>query len=95
MLIHIVCFKYKPEFDSGARAQHQERLRRLADVSGIIELKVGHDVVRSARSYDAGLLITFRDRAALDAYAKDPRHIPVAQFGAANCESIVSVDFET
>jgi len=95
MLIHLVCFKYKPEFDSAARTEHHERLRGLADITGIIELKVGHDVVRSARSYDAGLLITFRDRAALDAYAKNPRHVPVAQLGAANCDSIVSVDFET
>jgi hypothetical protein len=95
MLIHMVCFKYKAEADVGARTQHQERLRELADISGIIELKVGHDVVRSARSYDAGLLITFRDRAALDTYAKNPRHVPVAQLGAANCDSIVSVDFET
>ena len=95
MLIHMVCFKYKPEFDIAARTEHHERLRELADIGGIIELKVGHDVVRSVRSYDAGLLITFRDRAALDAYAKDPRHVPVAQLGAANCDSVVTADFET
>jgi Stress responsive A/B Barrel Domain len=95
MLIHMVCFKYKPEFDFAGRTEHHERLRGLSDITGIIELKVGHDAVRSARSYDAGVLITFRDRAALDAYAKNPRHVPVAQFGAANCDSIVSVDFET
>ena len=95
MLIHMVCFKYKPEFDFAGRSEHHERLRGLADITGVVELKVGNDVVRSARSYDAGLLITFRDRAALDAYAKDPRHVPVAQLGAANCDAIVSVDFET
>ena len=94
MLIHIVCFKYTPEVAAAARTQHRERLRALADIDGINELKVGEDVVRSARSYDTGLVITFRDRAALDAYAKHPRHVPVAQFGPANCESIVSVDFD-
>ena len=94
MLIHIVCFKYKPEVAAAARTQHRERLRALADIDGINELKVGEDVVRSARSYDTGLVITFRDRAALDGYAKHPRHVPVAQFGPANCESIVSVDFD-
>ena len=94
MLIHVVCFKYKPEIDATARVQHQQRLRALADIDGVVELKVGLDVVRSMRSYDAGLVITFRNRAALDAYGKNPRHVPVAQLGAANCESIVSVDFE-
>jgi hypothetical protein len=94
MLVHMVCFKYKGEFDAAARAAHQERLRGLASLEGIVDLKVGPDVVRSVRSYDAGLLVIFHDRAGLDAYAKDPRHVPVAQLGAANCESIVAVDFE-
>ena len=93
-MIHIVCFKYKPEVAIATRNEHRVRLRALADIDGIVDLKVGEDVVRSARSYDTGLVITFRDRAALDAYAKNPRHVPVAQLGVANCESIVSVDFE-
>ena len=94
MLIHIVCFKYKPEVAIATPNEHRGRLRALADIDGIVDLKVGEDVVRLARSYDTGLVITFRDRAALDSYAKNPRHAPVAQFGVANCESIVSVDFE-
>jgi hypothetical protein len=94
MIVHIVCFKYKGDVDTPSRTQHRERLKALHDIDGIIDLKVGEDVVRSARSYDTGLIISFRDRAALDAYQKHPRHIPVAQFGPANCESVVSVDFE-
>jgi hypothetical protein len=95
MLIHMVCFKYKPGVDAAARAEHWNRLRGLRDIDGIVDLKVGGDVVQSARSYDAGLLIIFRDRAAHDAYQKNPRHVPVAQFGAANAESIVAADFES
>ena len=38
--------------------------------------------------------ITFPDRAALDAYQKNERHVPVAQFGVGLCEHIVAVDFE-
>jgi hypothetical protein len=94
VLIHIVCFKYKADVDAAARAEHRERLRALADIDGILDLKVGEDVVRSPRSYDTGLFITFRDRAALEAYQQHPRHIPVAQFGPANCVSVVAVDFE-
>jgi len=59
----------------------------------VVDLQVGDDVVRSPRSYDTGLVVTFRDRAALDAYQKDPQHVPVAQHGVSLCDSIVAVDF--
>jgi hypothetical protein len=95
MIVHIVCFKYKSDVDEAARARHRERLRALADIDGIIDLKVGADMVRSGRSYDTALLIMFRDRGALENYQKHPRHVPVAQFGPTSCESVVSVDFET
>ena len=94
MLLHLVCFKYKSDVDAAARAQHRERLGALKGLDGVIDLKVGEDVVRSPRSYDTGLSITFPDRAALDAYQKNDRHIPVAQMGVSLSEHIVAVDFE-
>jgi hypothetical protein len=94
MLIHIVCFKYKADTDESVRNEHRSRLHGLAGIDGIADLKVGADVVRSPRSYDTGLIVTFRDRAALDAYQKNATHVPVAQLGAGLCESIVAVDFE-
>ena len=94
MLLHLVCFKYRHDAGEAARAQHRERLGALQDLEGVIELKVGADVVHSPRSYDTGLSITFADRTALDAYQKNERHIPVAQFGVTICEHIVAVDFE-
>jgi len=94
MLLHLVCFKYKTDVDAATRADHRARLRALAPLDGIVDLKVGEDVVRSTRSYDTGLSVTFTDRAALDTYAKDPRHVPVAQFGAGISEHVVSCDFE-
>lgn len=94
MLIHLVCFKYKPEVDVAVREDHRERLRHLSDLDGIADLEVGEDVVRSPRSFDTGLVVTFRDRAALDAYQEDARHVPVAQLGVEICDQIVSVDFE-
>lgn len=94
MLLHLVCFKYKPEIDGAARTQHRERLATLGVLDGVVDLKVGEDVVRSARSYDTGLSVTFTNRAALDAYAKDSRHVPIAQFGVSICEHIVACDFE-
>jgi hypothetical protein len=94
MLLHLVCFKYKRDVDAATRAQHRERLGTLKSLDGVIELKVGQDIVRSPRSYDTGLSITFPDRAALDAYQTHDRHVPVAQFGVGLCEHIVAVDFE-
>jgi hypothetical protein len=94
MLIHIVSFKYKADADAAARSQHRERLAALRQLDGVIDLKVGPDVVRSPRSYDTGLVITFPDRAALDAYQSNPRHVPVAQFGVSLSEHIVAVDFD-
>jgi hypothetical protein len=94
MLLHLVIFKYKAEVDAAARAQHRQRLAGLQDLDGVIDLKVGEDVVRSPRSYDTGLAITFPDRAALDAYQKNERHVPVAQFGVSLSEHVVAVDFD-
>ena len=94
MLLHVVCFKYRTDVDAAARTQHRDRLRALKDLDGVVDLKVGEDVVRSPRSYDTGLAITFPDRAALDAYQKNERHVPVAQFGVSLSEHIVAVDFD-
>ena len=94
MLLHLVSFKYKTDVDAATRAQHRQRLVALKDLDGVIDLKVGEDVVRSPRSYDTGLAITFPDRAALDAYQTNGRHVPVAQLGVSLSEHIVAVDFE-
>ena len=94
MIVHIVSFKYRTDATVAQRADHRAKLKSLADLAGIVEFKVGEDIVRSPRSYDTGLAITFRDRAALDSYAINPRHIPIAQLGRDLSESIVAVDFE-
>ena len=94
MLLHLVCFKYKAEIDATTRAQHRQRLGALKNLDGVVDLKVGEDVVRSPRSYDTGLAITFPDRAALDAYQKNERHVPVAQLGVSLSDHIVAVDFD-
>jgi stress responsive alpha/beta barrel protein len=94
MLLHLVCFKYKADVDQATRAQHRARLAALRSLDGVIELKVGEDVVQTPRSYDTGLAITFPNRAALDAYQKDDQHVPVAHFGVRLSAHIVAVDFE-
>ena len=94
MLVHVVCFKYKAETDEATRAEHLARLAAMRELDGVVDLKAGPDVVRSARSYDAGLVVIFPDRAAHDAYQRDPLHVPVARLGASISESVVVVDIE-
>lgn len=94
MLLHLVSFKYKAGTDDAVRAEHRARLSALHDLDGVRDLKVGADVVRSPRSYDAGLSIAFPDRAALDAYQVHPRHVAVVQWAAPHFEHVVAVDFE-
>jgi Stress responsive A/B Barrel Domain len=94
MLIHLVSFKYKAGTPAEARADHRRQLAGLAGIDGVVDLRVGEDVVKSARSYDTGLMVVFPDRAALDAYQRHPQHVPVAQLGAGLSEHVVAVDFE-
>lgn len=94
MLLHLVCFKYKANVDRAARADHRARLASLKTLDGVVDLKVGEDIVRASRSYDTGLCITFTDLSALETYAKDPRHVPIAQLGVAISEHVVACDFE-
>ena len=94
MIVHAISFKYKADTTAAQRADHWAKLKALADIDGILDFKVGGDVVKSPRSYDAGLVVLFKDRAALDGYAVHPRHIPVAQLGRDLSDSIIAVDFE-
>jgi len=94
MVVHLISFKYKASTTEAQRADHRARLKNIADIEGILDFKVGEDIVRSPRSYDTGLLVVFRDRAALDGYATNPRHVPVAQLGRDLSDAIVAVDFE-
>jgi hypothetical protein len=95
MLTHIVVWKYKPEVDETERSEHVERLRALVGVIPEIQsFAVGRDVLQLPRSYHTGLVATFRDRAALDAYTVHPEHAAVADLGRSISQHVVSVDFE-
>lgn len=94
MLIHIVCWKYKPETDEAAREDHRNRLKSLVGViPEIASFDVGADVLHLDRSFDTGLVATFADREALDAYTDHPEHQAVAALGKQLAEKAISVDF--
>jgi len=96
MLTHIVIWKYRADVEPEVREDHVRMLRSLASVIKEVEsLEVGFDVVKLPRSFDTGLVATFHDRAALEAYTVHPDHIKVAAFGRAISEQVASVDFDT
>jgi hypothetical protein len=96
MLTHVVIWKYKSDIEQEVREEHVRLLRSLATVIKDVEsLVVGFDVVKLPRSFDTGLVATFRNRAALDAYTVHPEHIKVAAFGKTISEQVASVDFES
>lgn len=96
MLTHIVIWKYRADIEQAVREEHVAQLRRLPSViPEIVSFDIGFDVLRLPRSYDTGLVVVFRDRAALDAYTVHPEHIIAANFGRGISEHVASVDFES
>ena len=94
MLVHIVCWKYKPEIGPDARADHRAKLLALTSVIPEIDgFQVGEDILHLDRSFDTGLVATFADRKALDTYNDHPDHQAVAALGRSIAERVVSVDF--
>ena len=94
MLIHIVCWKYKPETAEAAREDHLARLNALVGViPEIVTFDVGADVLHLDRSFDTGLVATFESRAALGVYTDHPEHQSVAALGKQLAEKAISVDF--
>ena len=94
MLIHIVCWKYKPETTEKQREEHIAKLKNLPNViPNIISFDVGSDILHLERSFDTGLVAKYPDRAALDFYTTHQTHQEVAHLGKQIAEKVVSVDF--
>jgi Stress responsive A/B Barrel Domain len=64
---------------SADRAQLVRAARSLRMIPGVLQVQTGRTVPAlpsgADRSFDLGVVITFRDRAALQRYEKDPRHL--------------------
>ncbi|MEO6655769.1 MAG: Dabb family protein [Pyrinomonadaceae bacterium] len=96
MLIHIVCWKYKPGTDAASRDEHRAKLRDLPSlIPNILSFDVGEDVLHLERSFDTGLVARFSNRDALDIYTDHAEHQAVVAFGRKIAEKVVSVDFFT
>lgn len=95
MLKHVVLFKFKAETTEADIDKLATGLGGLPEIiAEIREFVFGRDVVRSERSYDFGLVSSFEDRAALNAYAIHPDHQLVVAHVKEICSSVVALDFE-
>ncbi len=94
MLTHIVVWKYKDEVSQKTREEHRAKLSNLKNViAEVVDLRVGADALRLARSYDTGLVATFKNLEDLDAYTIHPVHQEAANLGKEISARVVSVDF--
>ena len=94
MLTHIVCWKYKAETTEEEIEEHISKLKNLPNViSDVLSFSVGRDCLHLERSFDTGLVATYPNRQALDAYTIHPAHQEVVALGKRIAEKVVSVDF--
>lgn len=98
MLKHVVMWKLKVEAEGKTKAENalwmKEHLEALVGVvPQIRSLEVGINCKAGEMAYDAVLIATFTDEAALDAYKHDPRHVAVSSYCKKIRESRVAVDF--
>jgi hypothetical protein len=77
MTKHIVLWRLKNKADAARIKQELESMR--GKIPGLLSLEVGLNFAESS-PVDLGLYTEFKDRAALDAYADHPVHVPVKQF---------------
>lgn len=93
-------WKLKAEAEGKTKAEnalwmkeHLEALRGV--VPQIRTLEVGVNSKEGPMAYDAVLIATFDDEAALEAYKNDPRHVAVSNYCKKIREGRVVVDYLT
>jgi len=94
MIKHVVLLKFKP----GVTEDDVQALEKGLDalpgaIPGILSYDFGRDIVRSERSFDFGLVSSFKDLEALKRYQVHPEHVKVLELVKRICDQIVAVDF--
>lgn len=93
MIKHVVCFKLKEGEDVDFAVNLL--LSMKGKVEEIIDMEVGKDFLHSQRSYDIILIVTLKDRDALDSYQSNKYHCEVIKTHMHKVrESSVAVDYE-
>jgi hypothetical protein len=97
VLEHIVLIKPKSGVDAAAVTALWSGVGGLVDrIPGITNLAVGENVSPEGKDlgFTLGFIVTFRDRAALDAYLPHPDHVAVVPLVHAVAEDTLVFDLE-
>lgn len=99
MIKHIVMWKLKDEAENNNKMENAEKIKKdleglKGEISEIVDLEVGINVVDDPGAYDLILYSVFNTKEDLKKYAVDPRHVKVANFIKSVAESRVVVDYE-
>jgi hypothetical protein len=77
---HILLMRWKDQTNQEAIDRAMEALRGFKQqIAGIVELSCGPNFSERSQGYTHGLVVRFKDRAALDAYFPHPEHQRVVQ----------------
>lgn len=95
MIKHIVCFKLKDPTPLTLNKTRETLMSMKGRVPEIVDIEVGTDFLHSDRSYDVVLIVTVKDKLALESYQQDPYHCAVVKTYIHSVRSAsVAVDFE-
>lgn len=99
MIKHIVMWKLKDSAEGRDKLENariiKEEVESLKnEISEIIDIEVGINIVDDAQSYDIVLYSTFASPEDLDKYQKHPSHVKAAGYIGKVRESRVVVDYE-
>lgn len=92
MVTHMVLFKFADE--TTALAAQERLLKMKGRVASLLDLEVGLDFTRSARSFDLGLITRHKTREELASYQSDPVHQEVVLWMKERVTGSAAVDFE-
>jgi len=80
MIVHIVLFKWQPNTPPETIASIMSALRGMkGKVPEIIDLSCGDNFSELSQGFQNGLVVQVKDKATLDAYAKNPLHQEIIQ----------------
>jgi hypothetical protein len=96
MIEHIVLFRWAEGTSREAMDNAVTELRKLKDkIPGIVDLSCGANFSDRAKGYTHGLVVRFKDRAALESYGPHPEHQRVVQnFIRPISADILALDYE-
>ena len=97
MVKHVVLMKAKATSSDADMDALLGRIAELKDIiEGIEDYSGGKDISGGARAqgYTHGVVMTLRDRAAMDAYYPHPAHQPVSKKVVEMSEKILAFDYE-